>query len=99
VGAAIAVTIGAKGAGVLSVWESWWGRLYLAQALFVLLVLVSALTDRARAARPLLPGRAPAILLAFSTASSEAALPLALENMERMGIPKHIGRFCAAHGI
>ena len=32
-------------------------------------------------------------LLAFSTASSEAALPQALENMERFGIPKHIVNF------
>ena len=30
------------------------------------------------------------VMIAFSTASSEAALPLALENMERFGVPKHI---------
>jgi proton glutamate symport protein len=29
-------------------------------------------------------------LIAFSTTSSEAALPRALENMERFGVPKHI---------
>jgi len=32
-------------------------------------------------------------LIAFSTASSEAALPLALENMEQFGVPKHIVGF------
>src|SRR5262249_29639270 len=32
-------------------------------------------------------------LIAFSTASSEAALPRALENMERVGVPKHIVAF------
>jgi proton glutamate symport protein len=37
-------------------------------------------------------------LLAFSTASSEAALPLALENMERLGIPKHIVGFVLPTG-
>ncbi len=37
-------------------------------------------------------------LIAFSTASSEAALPLALENMERFGIPKHIVGFVLPTG-
>src|SRR5262249_6266538 len=37
-------------------------------------------------------------LLAFSTASSEAALPLALENMERFGVPKHIVSFVLPTG-
>ena len=37
-------------------------------------------------------------LIAFSTASSEAALPLALENMERFGVPKHIVSFVLPTG-
>ena len=37
-------------------------------------------------------------LIAFSTASSEAALPLALENMERFGVPKHIVAFVMPTG-
>ena len=37
-------------------------------------------------------------LLAFSTASSEAALPIALENMERFGVPKHIVGFVLPAG-
>ena len=36
--------------------------------------------------------------MAFSTASSEAALPLALENMERFGVPKHIVAFVLPTG-
>jgi proton glutamate symport protein len=32
-------------------------------------------------------------LIAFSTASSEAALPRALENMEQFGVPNHIVAF------
>ena len=31
--------------------------------------------------------------IAFCTASSEAAVPLALESMERFGVPKHIVAF------
>jgi proton glutamate symport protein len=37
-------------------------------------------------------------IIAFSTASSEAALPLALENMELMGVPKHIVAFVLPTG-
>jgi proton glutamate symport protein len=37
-------------------------------------------------------------LLAFSTASSEAALPSALTNMERFGVPKHIVAFVLPTG-
>ncbi len=37
-------------------------------------------------------------VIAFSTASSEAALPLALENMERFGVPKHIVGFVIPTG-
>ena len=37
-------------------------------------------------------------LIAFSTASSEAALPLALEQMEKMGVPKRIIAFVLPTG-
>jgi proton glutamate symport protein len=37
-------------------------------------------------------------LIAFSTASSEAALPLALENMEDFGVPAHIVGFVIPTG-
>jgi proton glutamate symport protein len=98
VGAAIAVTIGSKGLGVLFGLGKLVGTLYLAQALFVLLVLGSALSiARVPLGRFFHAARQP-FLLAFSTASSEAALPLALENMERMGIPKHIVGFVLPTG-
>src|SRR5207244_6242977 len=37
-------------------------------------------------------------VIAFSTASSEAALPLALENMQLFGVPKHIVSFVLPTG-
>ena len=37
-------------------------------------------------------------MIGFSTASSEAALPLALENMEQFGVPKHIVGFVIPTG-
>jgi proton glutamate symport protein len=98
VGAAIAVTIGKNGPKVLFSLGKLVGTLYLAQALFVLLVLGSALTIARVPLGPFIKAARQPFLLAFSTASSEAALPLALENMERLGIPKHIVGFVLPTG-
>ena len=98
VGAAIAVTIGSKGIGVLFGLGKLVGTLYLAQGLFVFLVLGSALTIARVPIGPFIKAARQPFLLAFSTASSEAALPLALENMERFGIPKHIVGFVLPTG-
>lgn len=98
VGAAIAVTIGSKGLGVLLSLGKLVGTLYLAQALFVALVLVSALLMARVPLGAFFRAARQPFLLAFSTASSEAALPLALENMERFGIPKHIVGFVLPTG-
>jgi proton glutamate symport protein len=98
VGAAIAVTIGRNGPKVLFSLGKLIATLYLAEALFVVLVLGSALTvARVPLAAFSKAARQP-FVLAFSTASSEAALPLALENMERLGIPKHIVGFVLPTG-
>jgi proton glutamate symport protein len=98
VGAAIAVTIGSKGIGVLFELGKLVGTLYLAQALCVLLVLGPSLViARVPIGRFWQAARQP-FMIAFSTASSEAALPLALENMERFGVPKHIVGFVLPTG-
>lgn len=98
VGAAIAVTVGSKGIGVLLGLGKLVGTLYLAQALFVILVLGAALgITRVPIPRFFRAVRQP-FLLAFSTASSEAALPLALENMTLFGVPKHIVGFVLPTG-
>jgi proton glutamate symport protein len=98
VGAAIAVTVGQNGIAVLGNLGKLVATLYAAELLFVFLVLGSALTI---ARVPLVnfwrAARQP-FLIAFSTASSEAALPLALENMERFGVPKHIVGFVLPTG-
>jgi Na+/H+-dicarboxylate symporter len=98
VGAAIAVTVGSKGLGVLLGLGKLVGTLYLAQIVFVLLVLGAALSiARVPLVRFFHAVRQP-FLIAFSTASSEAALPLALENMTLFGIPKHIVGFVLPTG-
>jgi Na+/H+-dicarboxylate symporter len=43
-------------------------------------------------------GVRPAMITAFSTASSEAAFPLAMRNMERFGVPRHIVSFVLPTG-
>jgi proton glutamate symport protein len=98
VGAAMAVTVGTKGIGVLFGLGKLIATMYLAQVAFVLFVLGGIillaripLADFIRAVRE-------PFLIAFSTASSEAALPRALENMERFGVPKHIVAFVIPTG-
>ncbi|MBV8891438.1 MAG: dicarboxylate/amino acid:cation symporter [Acidobacteria bacterium] len=98
VGAAIAVTVGSKGVGVLFGLGRLLGTMYLALALFAALVLAPTLImARVPIARFWRSVRQP-FLIAFSTASSEAALPLALENMEGLGVPKHIVGFVLPTG-
>ena len=98
VGAAMAVTVGTKGLGVLFGLGKLVAAMYAAQALFVVLVLGAVVA----VARIPLGGFYRAVrepfLIAFSTASSEAALPLALENMEGFGVPKHIVGFVLPTG-
>ncbi|HEX3880676.1 MAG TPA: dicarboxylate/amino acid:cation symporter, partial [Bryobacteraceae bacterium] len=98
VGAAIAVTVGSKGVGVLFGLSKLIVTMYVAAVLCVLLVLWPAIPlFRIPAARFYRAVREPA-MIAFSTASSEAALPLALENMEAFGVPKHIVGFVLPTG-
>jgi proton glutamate symport protein len=98
VGAAIAVTVGSKGFGVLYGLAKLVLTMYAAQIIFVTVVLGSVvMLFRIPAAAFVRAVREP-FLIAFSTASSEAALPRALENMERFGVPKHIVAFVLPAG-
>jgi proton glutamate symport protein len=93
VGAAIAYTVGHGGLGVL--WNLAWlvGTLYAALVAFILLVLVpAALMFGIPIGRFIRTVREPAII-AFSTTSSEAALPRAMEAMQRFGVPQRIVSF------
>jgi proton glutamate symport protein len=98
VGAAIAVTVGSKGIGVLFGLGKLIAAMYAASAVFILLVLVPVLWVFRIPARSFYRAVREPFLIAFSTASSEAALPLALENMERFGVPKHIAGFVIPAG-
>ena len=96
--AAIAATVGDKGLGILFTLGKLVGLMYVGLAIFVLIVLggvsylirVPFLTFVKAVREP--------FLIAFTTASSEAALPKALEVMERFGVPKNIVGFVLPTG-
>jgi proton glutamate symport protein len=98
IGAAVAVTIGHSGLGVLRNLGMLVLTLYIALVVFVIVALVPvALLARIPLRLFWKYVKAP-YLIAFSTASSEAALPLAMENMEKMGVPKRIVAFVLPAG-
>ncbi len=96
--AAMAVTVGGNGPSVLVGLGKLILTMYAAQAVFLVLVLGAvAAIARVGFLRFWQAAREP-FLIAFSTASSEAALPRALENMERFGVPRHIVSFVIPTG-
>ena len=96
--AAIAATVGGKGLAILFTLGKLVALMYLGLAIFVIIVVggVSYLI-RVPFFTFLKAIREP-FLIAFTTASSEAALPKALEVMERFGVPKNIVGFVLPTG-
>jgi proton glutamate symport protein len=93
VGAAIAYTVGHGGLGVLYNLAWLVATLYIALTVFILFVLVPvALIFRVPLRKFLKAVKEPAVI-AFSTTSSEAALPRAMEVLERLGVPRRIVSF------
>ena len=98
VGAAIAVTVAHSGLGVLLPLLKLVLTLYGALVVFVLAALVPvALIARIPIGRFIKQVREPA-LIAFSTTSSDAALPLAMQRMEAFGVPRRIVSFVMPTG-
>jgi proton glutamate symport protein len=98
VGAALAVVIGSKGVTVLFGLGKLILTMYVATAICVLVVLAPALFLFQIPLGAFYRAVREPFLIGFSTASSEAALPLALENMEQFGVPKHIVGFVIPTG-
>ncbi|MBO0721782.1 MAG: cation:dicarboxylase symporter family transporter [Blastocatellia bacterium] len=98
VGAAMAVTVGSKGLAVLKNLALLILTLYGALVVFVVVVLGAvALIVRCPLRRFISLVKEPA-LLAFTTTSSESAFPKAIENMERLGVPRRIVCFVLPMG-
>ena len=95
---AIASTVGANGLSVLKNYAKIIGALYIALAVFVLLVLLIVCKIVKISFRNLIKALQEPAFLAFTTASSEAAFPKAMEIMERFGVPKNIVGFVMPTG-
>jgi proton glutamate symport protein len=98
IGAAIAVTVGKSGIGVLRNLSVLVLSLYGSLLVFALVVLLPiALVFNVPIRRFTRAVREP-WLIAFSTASSEAAMPRALQNMVQLGVPRRIVSFVLPTG-
>jgi proton glutamate symport protein len=95
---AMAATIGEKGLGVLLNLGKLVLTLYATQLFFVIVVLGTVTAIARIPLRRFIRWVREPFLIAYSTASSEAALPLALENMQCFGVPKHIAAFVLPTG-
>jgi proton glutamate symport protein len=98
VGAAMAATVGSKGIGVLVGLGKLVLTLYGALIVFVVVVLGAVVVIARIPVRRFWQYVKDPYVLAFSTASSEAALPMALQNMQKFGVPKHIVAFVLPTG-
>jgi len=91
--AALAATIATQGISVLATYARFVGGFYLSLALlWGLLIGACVLIAGRRALQLIAAVRSPA-LLAFSTASSEAAYPKTLEGLNRFGASSRISAF------
>ena len=98
VGAAIAVAVGSRGLAVLINLAKLILTFYACAIFFVLVVFVPImLIFRIPVGRFLRAVKEPA-LIAYSTTSSEAALPKAMQSMEAFGVPREIVAFIIPTG-
>jgi proton glutamate symport protein len=96
--AAIAATVGTNGLGVLAVLGKLVLLMYVALAIFVVVVLGGVARAIGVPFLKFIAAVREPLLIAFTTASSEAALPTAYEAMERFGVPKSIVGFVLPAG-
>ena len=96
--AAIAYSVGHMGIGILVNLLKLLGTLYLALLGFLLFVLLPIMLILRIPVRKFYRAVAEPAALAFATTSSEAALPIAMENMEKFGIPRKIVAFVIPTG-
>jgi len=98
IGAAIAVTVGHSGLGVLINLGKLILTLYGALIVLVLVVFVPVALMFKVPIREFLAAVREPTLIAFSTTSSEAALPRAMQAMEGIGVPRRIVAFVMPTG-
>lgn len=90
---ALAASITANGLGVLLTYGQLVGEFYLTLGILWLMLILAGSIFLGRRIITLLRYIREPLLLAFSTASSEAAYPRMLEQLDRFGVPRRIYSF------
>jgi proton glutamate symport protein len=98
VGAAIAVTVGHLGLDILKSLFLLLSTLYVALIAFILLVLLPVAMLIKLPIKNFVKAVSEPVSIAFATTSSESALPKAMENMEKFGVPRKIVSFVLPTG-
>jgi proton glutamate symport protein len=96
--AAIAATVGGKGLAILVLLGKLVFVMYLGLAIFVFTVVLGVSVIIRVPFLTFVKAIREPFLIAFTTASSEAALPKAMEVMERFGVPRNIVGFVLPTG-
>jgi Na+/H+-dicarboxylate symporter len=91
--AAVAHALAVNGVGVLATYAKFVGSFYLGLVLLWLMLFGLASLVLGSAARRLFGTLREPVMLAFSTASSEAAYPRTLESLDAFGVPRRIASF------
>jgi Na+/H+-dicarboxylate symporter len=91
--AAVAAVIATKGLGVLVTYGAFIGGFYMALAILWLLLLGAGLVVIGPRISKLIARIREPTILAFSTASSEAAYPKTMEQLEKFGVSRKISSF------
>ena len=99
VGGAIAYTVAKLGLGVFQNLAMLLLTLYVALFVFILLVLVPAAMLFKVPLRRFWRFASEPVTIAFATTSSEAALPKALQNMEKYGVARRVVSFVLPTGL
>lgn len=98
VGAAIAVTVGHLGVDILTSLLKLLFTLYGALLVFIAGVLLPVALLVKVPVRKFIKAISEPVSIAFATTSSESALPKAMENMEKLGVPRKIVSFVLPTG-
>jgi proton glutamate symport protein len=95
---ALASTIAKSGVGILYNLMQLVGTLYIALVVFIIVILLPIALIAKIPIKKFMKAVSEPVSLAFATASSEAALPKAMENMEKFGVPQKIVAFVIPTG-
>ncbi len=91
--AALASTVATQGLGILLNYAKFIGGFYLSLGVLWALLLIAAVAIMGRRGVGLFGMIREPVLLAFSTASSEAAYPRTLEQLQKFGVSRKIASF------